>query len=93
MFGFKVSRIVAAGMFSVSGSFAAYGGLLIRFSIRSLAWAELYVGIAELFSRYDFTLYNTNIEDIETGSDQFLPGLKTENGVRVTVRKTPLQQK
>ena len=52
----------------------------------SLGWAELYLSMASLFTRFDFTLYNTSVEDIETGSDQFVPGPKTENGVRVTAK-------
>ena len=50
----------------------------------------MYVSVAELFSRFDFTLYDTKIEDIEAGSDQFLPGPKTEKGVKVTVKKAQL---
>lgn len=52
----------------------------------SLAWAELYLTIAILFSRFDFTLYDTTNDDIAFATDQWLAGHKSDKGVRVTVK-------
>lgn len=57
----------------------------------SLAWAELYLTIATIFTRFDFELFETTIEDIELGSDILAPGTKSRNNVRVTVRKTKFE--
>lgn len=51
----------------------------------SLAWAELYLTLAILFTRFDFTLHDTTNDDIAFATDQWLPGHKSHNGVRVTV--------
>ena len=35
---------------------------------------------------FDFTLYDTTIADIEYAYDDFIPGIKGKNGVRVLVK-------
>lgn len=54
--------------------------------VYSLAWAELYLTVASLFIRYDFSLYKTSIDEITVVSDQFVPGMKSQDGIRVTVK-------
>ena len=54
---------------------------------RSFAFAELYLTIATVFSRYDFKLYDTGIENIQLGSDGYMPIMKSRGGVRVTAKK------
>ena len=53
----------------------------------SLAYAELYLTIATVFSRFDFQLYDTGIENIQLGSDGYMPIMKSPHGVRVTAKK------
>ena len=52
----------------------------------SLAWAELYMTLAMLVSRFDFEFVGTGLEDVEADSDQFIIGTKGKKGV--TVRAT-----
>ena len=60
--------------------------LILHLLISSLAWAELYLTIAILFSRFDFSLHETTNDDIAFAADQWLPGHKSHNGVRVTIK-------
>ncbi|KAI9718808.1 MAG: hypothetical protein M1828_006570 [Chrysothrix sp. TS-e1954] len=54
---------------------------------RHLAYAEMYLTIAILFSRFDFQLHETSIEDVQLKSDGYMPIMKGSNGVRVLVKK------
>ncbi|KAL8696123.1 MAG: hypothetical protein Q9224_002960, partial [Gallowayella concinna] len=54
---------------------------------KHLAYAELYLTIATLFSRFNFQLYDTSVENIQLGSDGYMPVMKKPHGVRVTVKK------
>ncbi|MCJ1464854.1 hypothetical protein MMC07_003469 [Pseudocyphellaria aurata] len=51
----------------------------------NLAWAEFYLTIAILFSKFDFSLRGTTVDDVAFHNDFFVPGQKSANGVRVTV--------
>lgn len=54
----------------------------------NLATAELHLGIATLFRRYDFKLFETDTSDVVVKHDFFLPQVKLDSkGVRVTVKK------
>lgn len=54
----------------------------------NLATAELHMGIATLFRRYDFKLFETDESDVVLKHDFFLPSPKVDSkGVRVTVKK------
>ena len=53
----------------------------------SLAWAELYLTVSTLFSRFDFQLHETTIEDVQLGSDTFVATMKSPNNVRVIAEK------
>ena len=53
----------------------------------SLAWAELFLITAMIVAHFDFTLYETTQADIEVVYDHFIPGVKSENGIRVTVKR------
>ena len=61
--------------------------MLHFFTQRSFAFAELYLTIATIFSRFDFQLYDTGIENIQLGSDGYMPIMKSPGGVRVTAKK------
>lgn len=55
----------------------------------SLAYCELYVGLAALVLRVfpHLELFETTVEDIEYDHDLFVAGVKpSSNGVRVTVK-------
>jgi hypothetical protein len=53
----------------------------------SLAHAELYMGIASLFRRFNLELYETDKSDLVLKHDFFLPAPKSESkGVRVVVK-------
>ena len=53
----------------------------------NLAWAELYIGLATVFRRVDFELFETGPEAVSVTSEYFVPLPPTETkGVRVTVR-------
>ncbi|KAL2831417.1 cytochrome P450 [Aspergillus cavernicola] len=53
----------------------------------NLAWCELYLVFASLFRFFDFTLYETDITDIELAHDFFLPFPRLDSkGVRVLAR-------
>ncbi len=59
-----------------------------NYHLASLAYAELYLGIAILIRRFDMELYNTTIADVEIQRDHFIPApSKTSNGVRIRVWK------
>lgn len=53
------------------------------FDLFSLAWAELYLTLAMLVSRFDFEFVGTGPEDVEPDSDQFIIGTKSKHGVIV----------
>lgn len=54
---------------------------------KNLALAEFYLAIAALFSRLDFELYETTIEDVEMKRDLFIPSVKKgSKGIRVLVK-------
>ena len=53
----------------------------------SLAYAELYLTLANLIRRFDFELFETTIEDVEPVCDAFMPMPKIDSkGVRVFVQ-------
>jgi hypothetical protein len=55
--------------------------------VLSLAHAELYMGIASLFRRFNLELYETDKSDLVLKHDFFLPAPKSESkGVRVVVK-------
>lgn len=56
---------------------------LLTLVIASLAWMELYFVVATIVRRFDFELVDTTAEDVEAYRDHFLPGTKTNNGVKV----------
>lgn len=47
----------------------------------------MYVAIAIIFSRFDFQLYDTPIENVQLGADGYMPIMKREGGVRVLVKR------
>lgn len=53
----------------------------------SFAWTELYLTLATIVPRFDFTLYKTTIDDVALDFDQWMVGTKSSNGVRVTVKR------
>lgn len=53
----------------------------------SLAYVELYLTVAVLFSRFHFRLHETPIENVLLGSDGYMPIMKRSGGVRVVVKK------
>ncbi|CAK42677.1 hypothetical protein CBS115989_7071 [Aspergillus niger] len=54
----------------------------------NLAFAELYLGIATLFRRYDMKLHDTTLDDVQLHGDKMLPRAKNgSKGVRVTLRR------
>jgi hypothetical protein len=62
------------------------GTLLIM--IDSLAYAELYLTIAMLVTRYDYELFETTIEDVEFLHDWTLPYPKLDSKlIRVLVKE------
>jgi hypothetical protein len=55
-------------------------------SFRSLASAELYLGIAHVFRRLKLELYETSFRDVEITWDGFAGGLRPDSkGIRVKV--------
>ena len=52
--------------------------------LSSLAWAELYMTLAMLVSRFDLKFVGTGPEDVDPDSDQFVIGTKSKKGVVVT---------
>ena len=54
--------------------------------MNSLVWAQLYLTLAAVCSRFDFELYETTHENIEFAGDAFIPKMKRKNGVRVTAK-------
>lgn len=54
----------------------------------NLAWMELYVGLATIFRRHDFKLFETTRDDVDFKIDLVRPMPQREStGVRVTVQK------
>ncbi|KAI0205556.1 cytochrome protein [Astrocystis sublimbata] len=52
-----------------------------------LAYAELYIGIATIFRRFDLELYETSKTDVEAARDRFGPRtVRASKGVRVVVK-------
>lgn len=52
-----------------------------------LAWAELYVGLASLFRRFEVENYETTKADVELAMDRFVPRpVAGSKGVRVYVK-------
>ncbi|KAH8749226.1 cytochrome protein [Diaporthe sp. PMI_573] len=52
-----------------------------------LAWAELYVGLASLFRRFELEIYETNKSDVELARDRFVPRpVASSKGVRFHVK-------
>ncbi|KAI0437891.1 cytochrome protein [Xylaria telfairii] len=52
-----------------------------------LAYAELFIGLATLFRRFNFEIYNTDRRDVEAARDGFVPRpVRGSNGVRVLVK-------
>jgi hypothetical protein len=58
----------------------------------SLAWAELYLTIAELIHQFDFSFEGTTLNDIEPVSDQFIIGTRPGNGFVVRVKPCTLNE-
>jgi cytochrome P450 len=53
----------------------------------SLAHAELHMGLAAIFRRFTFELYETDVTDVVLAHDFFLPCPKLDSkGVRVKVK-------
>ncbi|KAK7912261.1 cytochrome P450 [Apiospora marii] len=54
----------------------------------NLAYAEITIGLASLFRRFDWELYDTNYEDVRIVRDLVLPDVRIESkGVRVLVKE------
>ncbi|KAI0543835.1 cytochrome protein [Xylaria curta] len=52
-----------------------------------LAYAELFIGLATIFRRFSFEIYDTDRTDIDLGRDRFVPRpVKKSHGVRVLVK-------
>ncbi|KAI1754811.1 cytochrome protein [Xylaria castorea] len=52
-----------------------------------LAYAELFIGLATLFRRFNFEIYDTDRTDVDVGRDCFVPRpVKRSNGVKVLVK-------
>lgn len=66
--------------------FGACLGLVLT-SPPSLAWAELYMLIAEIVSRYDLSFDAAAYDDIKWSSDQFIIGTSGKGGLPTTVKK------
>ena len=41
--------------------------------LNSLAYAEINLALVELFSRFDFDLYETSVKDVACATDAFVP--------------------
>jgi cytochrome P450 len=53
----------------------------------NLAYAEIRMVVAALFRRFNFELFETNLEDVTTVKDVIAPDVKPDSkGVRVTVK-------
>lgn len=53
-----------------------------------LGYAEIYIGLATLFRRFDFVLTDTDRSDIDAARDRFVPRAKlSSRGVRAFCRK------
>ena len=51
----------------------------------NLAMAEMYIGLANVFRRLNFELFETTRDAVDMASDYFIPIPKDTNGVRVLV--------
>jgi hypothetical protein len=51
----------------------------------NLAWAELYMTVAALVQRFDFTFVGAGPKDVVCVSDQFITGTKDSSGLKVYV--------
>lgn len=51
----------------------------------SLAYAEIYLAVANVVGKFDMKLFETGIEDVEQAHDFFSPWPVTEKGLRVLV--------
>jgi hypothetical protein len=49
--------------------------------LSGLAWAELYMTLAMLVSRFDFEIFGTGPEDVDPDSDQFIIDANRKKGV------------
>lgn len=57
-------------------------------AVCSLAYAEMYFGLAMLFRRFDLELFETTVEDVVPQHDFFVSWQKLDSvGVRVKVDK------
>jgi len=53
----------------------------------SLAYAEMYLALATVFSRFDFELHETDVTDVQLAHDFYLPAPKLgSKGVRARVK-------
>lgn len=53
-----------------------------------LAWAELYVGLASLFRRFELEIYETDKSDVELARDRFVPRpVASSKGVHFLVKQ------
>ncbi len=52
----------------------------------SLAWAELYLTLAMVVTRFDFEFVGTGQDDVEFHTDQFIMGTKSNYGIRVIAK-------
>ncbi|KAH8890336.1 cytochrome P450 [Thozetella sp. PMI_491] len=52
-----------------------------------LAWAELYLTLAMVVSRFDFEFVDTGPEDVEFHTDQFVFGPKGTNGIKAIAKQ------
>jgi len=54
----------------------------------SLAFAELYIAIATVYSRFEFELFETDDSDVEMTHAYLVPYTRWESqGIRATVKK------
>jgi hypothetical protein len=51
----------------------------------SLAYAEIFITLAELFGKFSMKLFKTEREDIDQVHDFFSPFSDSERGLRVTI--------
>ncbi|KAF2825954.1 cytochrome P450 [Ophiobolus disseminans] len=52
-----------------------------------LGWAELYMTVAALAQRFDFTLEGAGPKDVVCASDQFIIGTEDSSGLKLHVSK------
>jgi cytochrome P450 len=67
--------------------FAPFGGGSRICLGMTLAYAEIYVGLGNIFRKFEMELYNTTLEDVAIHRDGFAPvGYPGSNGLRVKVK-------